>query len=180
MFVLNGAIGLITPPVGTVLNVVAGVGRLSMHNVIKGVNPFLFTYVVILALFVAFPQIVTARLAFGQLDPAQHPLPGDDQPRAYDQPRHDARDEERRDRGVGRDAVDHERHRRRDDRRDGAAGSEHAGRGVHRVALLAHHRQQDRRERCRVGEGGAAHARGDPVPCASLDLGYDLVVREST
>ena len=29
MFVLNGAIGLITPPVGTVLNVVAGVGRLS-------------------------------------------------------------------------------------------------------------------------------------------------------
>jgi hypothetical protein len=29
MFVLNGAIGLITPPVGTVLNVVAGVGKLS-------------------------------------------------------------------------------------------------------------------------------------------------------
>ncbi len=44
MFVLNGAIGLITPPVGTVLNVVAGVGRLSMHQVIKGVNPFLITY----------------------------------------------------------------------------------------------------------------------------------------
>ncbi|KRD25266.1 L-dehydroascorbate transporter large permease subunit [Acidovorax sp. Root267] len=60
MFVLNGAIGLITPPVGTVLNVVAGVGRISMHSVIKGVNPFLFTYVLILALLVAFPQIVTA------------------------------------------------------------------------------------------------------------------------
>ena len=59
MFVLNGAIGLITPPVGTVLNVVAGVGRLSMHQVIKGVNPFLVTYALILALFVAFPQIVT-------------------------------------------------------------------------------------------------------------------------
>jgi tripartite ATP-independent transporter DctM subunit len=44
MFVLNGAIGLITPPVGTVLNVVAGVGKLSLHSVIKGVNPFLFTY----------------------------------------------------------------------------------------------------------------------------------------
>ncbi|WP_298214478.1 TRAP transporter large permease subunit, partial [Acidovorax sp.] len=52
MFVLNGAIGLITPPVGTVLNVVAGVGRISMHSVIKGVNPFLFTYVLILALLV--------------------------------------------------------------------------------------------------------------------------------
>lgn len=64
MFVLNGAIGLITPPVGTVLNVVAGVGRLSLHQVIKGVNPFLFTYVLILALFVVFPQIVTAPVAW--------------------------------------------------------------------------------------------------------------------
>ena len=64
MFVLNGAIGLITPPVGTVLNVVAGVGRLSLHQVIKGVNPFLFTYTVILAAFVAFPQIVTAPVAW--------------------------------------------------------------------------------------------------------------------
>jgi tripartite ATP-independent transporter DctM subunit len=64
MFVLNGAIGLITPPVGTVLNVVAGVGRISMHQVIKGVNPFLLTYVVILFLFVLFPQIVIAPVAW--------------------------------------------------------------------------------------------------------------------
>ncbi len=64
MFVLNGAIGLITPPVGTVLNVVAGVGRISMHQVIKGVNPFLLTYVVILFFFVLFPQIVTAPVAW--------------------------------------------------------------------------------------------------------------------
>ena len=60
MFILNGAIGLITPPVGTVLNVVAGVGRLSMSSVIKGVNPFLLVYVLLLALFVVFPQIVIA------------------------------------------------------------------------------------------------------------------------
>jgi tripartite ATP-independent transporter DctM subunit len=64
MFVLNGAIGLITPPVGTVLNVVAGVGRLSLHQVIKGVNPFLLTYVLLLSLFVVFPQIVTAPVAW--------------------------------------------------------------------------------------------------------------------
>jgi len=64
MFVLNGAIGLITPPVGTVLNVVAGVGRLPMHQVIKGVNPFLITYTLILVLFVIFPQIVTAPVAW--------------------------------------------------------------------------------------------------------------------
>jgi len=64
MFVLNGAIGLITPPVGTVLNVVAGVGRLSLAQVIKGVNPFLLTYTLILALFVIFPQIVIAPVAW--------------------------------------------------------------------------------------------------------------------
>ena len=64
MFVLNGAIGLITPPVGTVLNVVAGVGKLSLHQVIKGVNPFLFTYSIILFVFVLFPQIVTAPVAW--------------------------------------------------------------------------------------------------------------------
>lgn len=64
MFVLNGAIGLITPPVGTVLNVVAGVGRLSLHQVIKGVNPFLITYTLLLFLFVLFPQIVTAPVAW--------------------------------------------------------------------------------------------------------------------
>jgi tripartite ATP-independent transporter DctM subunit len=64
MFVLNGAIGLITPPVGTVLNVVAGVGRLSLHQVIKGVNPFLVTYILILTLFTIFPQLVIAPVAW--------------------------------------------------------------------------------------------------------------------
>ncbi len=64
MFILNGAIGLITPPVGTVLNVVAGVGRMPLHQVIRGVNPFLLTYTLILFLFVLFPQIVTAPVAW--------------------------------------------------------------------------------------------------------------------
>ena len=64
MFVLNGAIGLITPPVGTVLNVVAGVGRLPLVQVIRGVNPFLTVYCAILALLVVFPQIVTAPVAW--------------------------------------------------------------------------------------------------------------------
>lgn len=64
MFVLNGAIGLITPPVGTVLNVVASVGRLSLASVVRGVNPFLITYALILVLFVLFPQIVIAPVAW--------------------------------------------------------------------------------------------------------------------
>jgi len=62
MFILNGSIGLITPPVGTVLNVVASVGRVPLHDVIRGVSPFLLTYILILFLFVCFPQIVTAPL----------------------------------------------------------------------------------------------------------------------
>jgi TRAP-type transport system large permease protein len=43
---------------------VAGVGRISMHQVIKGVNPFLITYLIILATFIVFPQIVTAPVAW--------------------------------------------------------------------------------------------------------------------
>ncbi|CAN7484869.1 TRAP transporter large permease subunit [Pseudorhodoferax sp. LjRoot39] len=64
MFVLNGTIGLITPPVGTVLNVVAGVGRMSLVDVIRGVNPFLLTYTLILFTFVLFPQLVIAPIAW--------------------------------------------------------------------------------------------------------------------
>ncbi|MEF9997240.1 MAG: TRAP transporter large permease subunit, partial [Burkholderiaceae bacterium] len=59
MFILNGAIGLITPPVGTVLNVVAGVGRMPLGQVVRGVNPYLLGYVLLMALLVAFPEIVT-------------------------------------------------------------------------------------------------------------------------
>ena len=64
MFVLNGTIGLITPPVGTVLNVVAGVGRMQLDEVFRVVNPFLAVYLVILALFTIFPQIVIAPLVW--------------------------------------------------------------------------------------------------------------------
>ena len=39
IFVVCGSIGLITPPVGTVLNVVAGATRSNMTQVIKGVAP---------------------------------------------------------------------------------------------------------------------------------------------
>jgi len=60
MFILNGAIGLITPPVGTVLNVVAGVGRMRLDQVIRGVNPYLLAYMGLMALLVVFPEIVTA------------------------------------------------------------------------------------------------------------------------
>lgn len=64
MFILVGSIGLITPPVGTVLNVVSGVGNLRMETAIRGVMPFLTVYMVLLALLVLFPGIVTGPLAW--------------------------------------------------------------------------------------------------------------------
>ncbi|SDE25355.1 TRAP transporter, DctM subunit [Variovorax sp. CF079] len=59
MFIINNSIGLITPPVGTVLNVVAGVGRISMDDVTKGVVPFMIAEFAILFLMVLFPWLVT-------------------------------------------------------------------------------------------------------------------------
>jgi tripartite ATP-independent transporter DctM subunit len=59
MFMMNNAIGLITPPVGTVLNVVSGVARVELDAVIKGMLPFLVTETVLLFLLVLFPELVT-------------------------------------------------------------------------------------------------------------------------
>ncbi len=64
MFIFVGCIGLITPPVGTVQNVVAGVGKLRMETVIKGTTPFLLMYVLLAVLFVLFPSLITAPLAW--------------------------------------------------------------------------------------------------------------------
>ncbi len=58
LFIINNAIGLVTPPVGTVLNVVAGVGRMSMDDVTKGVFPFVVAEFAVMFLMVLFPQLV--------------------------------------------------------------------------------------------------------------------------
>jgi tripartite ATP-independent transporter DctM subunit len=58
LFIINNAIGLITPPVGTVLNAVAGVGKLRMDEVTKGVVPFMIAQFAIMFLMVMFPQLV--------------------------------------------------------------------------------------------------------------------------
>jgi TRAP-type transport system large permease protein len=58
LFIMNNAIGLVTPPVGTVLNVVAGVGKMKMDEVTRGVIPFMIAQFGVLFLLVLFPQIV--------------------------------------------------------------------------------------------------------------------------
>jgi TRAP-type transport system large permease protein len=59
LFMINNAIGLITPPVGTVLNTVAGVGKISIDDVTKGVMPFMLAQFALLFLMIFFPQLVT-------------------------------------------------------------------------------------------------------------------------
>jgi TRAP-type transport system large permease protein len=58
LFIMNNAIGLITPPVGTVLNVVCGVARISLDDSFKGVLPFFYAQLAVLFGLVFFPDVV--------------------------------------------------------------------------------------------------------------------------
>ena len=64
MFCFNNCIGLLTPPVGTVLNVAAGVGRVSMDNIIRAVMPFMWVQIALLLLLTLFPEIVLVPLKY--------------------------------------------------------------------------------------------------------------------
>ncbi len=59
LFIINNSIGLVTPPVGTVLNVVAGVGKIRMDDITRGVIPFMIAEFAVMFLMVAFPVLVT-------------------------------------------------------------------------------------------------------------------------
>ncbi|CAN7584609.1 TRAP transporter large permease subunit [Acidovorax sp. LjRoot118] len=62
LFIINNSIGLVTPPVGTILNVVAGVGRMKMDEVTRGVLPFMAAQFAVMFIMVLFPQTVLAPL----------------------------------------------------------------------------------------------------------------------
>jgi tripartite ATP-independent transporter DctM subunit len=64
LFIINNSIGLITPPVGTVLNVVAGVSKISMEDLMKGVWPFLLAELAVLLAMILFPPLVTVPAAW--------------------------------------------------------------------------------------------------------------------
>jgi tripartite ATP-independent transporter DctM subunit len=64
LFIINNSIGLITPPVGTVLNVISGISKLSMEELMKGVMPFLIAELIVLLLLVLFPQLVTVPVSW--------------------------------------------------------------------------------------------------------------------
>ena len=62
LFIMNNAIGLITPPVGIVLNVICGVSKISMNELMKGLWPFLWAELAVLFLLVLFPSLVLVPL----------------------------------------------------------------------------------------------------------------------
>jgi TRAP-type transport system large permease protein len=64
MFILVGTLGLIHPPVCTVLNVVCGVARISLESATRGVWPFLLAEAVLVFLFVFFPGFITVPMTW--------------------------------------------------------------------------------------------------------------------
>jgi tripartite ATP-independent transporter DctM subunit len=59
IFIMNCSIGMITPPVGVVLNVVSSIGKVPMSEAVKGVMPFLLAEAAVLIAFILFPALVT-------------------------------------------------------------------------------------------------------------------------
>ena len=62
LFIMNNAIGLITPPVGIVLNVICGISKISMSELMKGLWPFLWAELAVLLLLVLVPSLVLVPL----------------------------------------------------------------------------------------------------------------------
>ena len=50
-------LGMITPPVGVNVFVVQGVTKVPMEEIFRGIIPFMFGFLIGIALIVAFPQI---------------------------------------------------------------------------------------------------------------------------
>ena len=62
MMILNLCIGLLTPPVGTILYLGCSMGKIEFGQVVRGVWPFLAVEIAVLFLYIIFPQIVTTPL----------------------------------------------------------------------------------------------------------------------
>lgn len=64
IYILSQCLGLLTPPVGAVLNVISTVGKMPLIDVIRGVGPFLLAETIVLGILVIFPQIVIVPLVW--------------------------------------------------------------------------------------------------------------------
>ena len=66
VFVMANAVGLLTPPVGVVLNVACGVAKIPMEQGARGVAPFVLVQISLLLLLVAFPAFILVPLGWFQ------------------------------------------------------------------------------------------------------------------
>lgn len=66
LFIMNTSIGLITPPVGNVLNVITGVSKLPFDQTAKGILPYMLMMVVLLFAFIFVPSLILTPLAWMQ------------------------------------------------------------------------------------------------------------------
>lgn len=57
LFILNLGIGVITPPVGTVLYVVCGIGNIGIGKLVRGLLPFLLVEILMLFILLFFPKL---------------------------------------------------------------------------------------------------------------------------
>lgn len=64
VMILNLCIGLVTPPVGTVLYVGCSVAKISFAKLVKGILPFIIVELVILLICIIFPQLVIVPVKF--------------------------------------------------------------------------------------------------------------------
>ncbi|MGQ0708319.1 MAG: TRAP transporter large permease [Rhodoferax sp.] len=64
VFIMNCSIGMLTPPVGVVLNVVSSIGKISMPEAVRGVLPFLLAESAVLLALILFPALVTVPAAW--------------------------------------------------------------------------------------------------------------------
>lgn len=64
IMVLNLTIGLITPPVGTILYLGCSIGNTTFPKVVRGILPFLLTEIITLLVFTMVPGIITVPVGF--------------------------------------------------------------------------------------------------------------------
>ena len=64
MFIFCCSIGLITPPVGNVLNVVSGVTRVPFERAVLGVLPYAGVLILLMILMLLFPSIIIGPMEF--------------------------------------------------------------------------------------------------------------------
>lgn len=64
IMVLDLMVGLITPPVGTVLFVGCGVGNVKFNELVQKIWPFIIVEFIVLFLYILIPQIITVPLSW--------------------------------------------------------------------------------------------------------------------